>query len=49
LRPGWDATEEESKDAELWDDNWDDDNLDDEFSIQLRCGALLPLLSSCLP
>lgn len=32
----WDATEEAGKDGELWEDNWDDDNLDDDFSKQLR-------------
>jgi hypothetical protein len=25
-----------SLDVELWEQDWDDDNLDDEFSIQLR-------------
>lgn len=35
-KESWDATEEDNKDAELWDDNWDDDNLDDDFSAQLR-------------
>ncbi len=35
--PEWDATEEDAKDNELWEDNWDDDNVDDDFSKQLRC------------
>jgi 26 proteasome complex subunit DSS1 len=24
----------------LWEDNWDDDDIEDEFSVQLRCVAL---------
>jgi 26 proteasome complex subunit DSS1 len=27
----------------LWEDNWDDDDIEDEFSVQLRC-ALSPRL-----
>lgn len=23
----------------LWEDNWDDDDIEDDFSIQLRCAA----------
>ena len=29
----------------LWEDNWDDDDIEDDFSVQLRCvhwQALLP-------
>ncbi|KAF9586313.1 hypothetical protein BGW38_007060 [Lunasporangiospora selenospora] len=31
----WNETEEE-KNANQWDDNWDDDDVEDDFSIQLR-------------
>lgn len=24
----------------LWEDNWDDDDIEDEFSVQLRCVRL---------
>lgn len=24
----------------LWEDNWDDDDIEDEFSVQLRCVLL---------
>ena len=26
----------EDKDANVWEDNWDDDNVEDDFSNQLR-------------
>ena len=30
----------------LWEDNWDDDDIEDDFSVQLRCvRAVLPSLS----
>lgn len=30
----------------LWEDNWDDDDIEDEFSVQLRCvSGFLFLLS----
>ena len=25
-----------SSDANLWEDNWDDDNVEDDFTVQLR-------------
>lgn len=28
----------------LWEDNWDDDDIEDEFSVQLRC-VRLPFIS----
>ena len=28
----------------LWEDNWDDDDIEDDFSVQLRC-ALCALLA----
>ncbi|CAH2282453.1 26S proteasome complex subunit SEM1 [Pelobates cultripes] len=27
---------EEDEDAHIWEDNWDDDNVEDDFSNQLR-------------
>lgn len=27
---------DEDEDAHVWEDNWDDDNIDDDFSNQLR-------------
>lgn len=35
----------------LWEDNWDDDDIEDDFSVQLRCVSLCLLyfgLSSIL-
>lgn len=32
----WDEREEDSGDRQLWEDNWDDDNVEDDFSCQLR-------------
>jgi hypothetical protein len=32
----WDESGEDSSDKQLWEDNWDDDNVEDEFSCQLR-------------
>ena len=32
----WDERGEDSSDKQLWEDNWDDDNVEDEFSCQLR-------------
>ena len=32
----WDETGEDQGDKQLWEDNWDDDNVEDEFSCQLR-------------
>lgn len=29
----------------LWEDNWDDDDIEDEFSVQLRCVLLLRVRS----
>ena len=34
--PEWDSVEEDKEDTAQWEDNWDDDNLDDDFSEQLR-------------
>ena len=32
----WDAAEEETADIEQWENDWDDDDLTDDFSKQLR-------------
>ena len=33
----WGAAEEDAEDINVWEDNWDDDNIEDDFSQQLRC------------
>merc|ERR1712227_304172 len=32
----WGGGEEDSGDINVWEDNWDDDNIEDDFSRQLR-------------
>ncbi|KAJ2492856.1 hypothetical protein IWW37_001028 [Coemansia sp. RSA 2050] len=32
----WNEDAEDKEDITLWDDNWDDDDLEDDFSKQLR-------------
>ncbi len=33
----WNAAEQDQEDAvNVWEDNWDDDNIEDDFSKQLR-------------
>ena len=32
----WKADDEDEEDKKLWEDDWDDDNVDDDFSKQLR-------------
>jgi len=32
----WAGEEEDKDDVNVWEDNWDDDNVDDDFSVQLR-------------
>ncbi|KAI8808825.1 DSS1/SEM1 family-domain-containing protein [Cladochytrium replicatum] len=32
----WTKADEDPEDAKLWEDNWDTENIDDEFSRQLR-------------
>ena len=34
--PDWTAAEEDKSDVNVWEDNWDDDNVEDDFSQQLR-------------
>jgi len=32
----WTGADEDEKDVNVWEDNWDDDNVEDDFSVQLR-------------
>ncbi|XP_064594887.1 26S proteasome complex subunit SEM1-like [Liolophura sinensis] len=32
----WSQAEEDSEDVNVWEDKWDDDNVEDDFSNQLR-------------
>jgi hypothetical protein len=32
----WDGKEEDQSDVNVWEDNWDDDTVEDDFSTQLR-------------
>ena len=32
----WTGAEEDPADQNVWEDNWDDDNKEDDFSQQLR-------------
>ncbi|XP_033732054.1 26S proteasome complex subunit SEM1-like [Pecten maximus] len=32
----WNSADEDEKDINVWEDNWDDDNVDDDLSVQLR-------------
>jgi len=32
----WAEDKEDNKDVNVWEDNWDDDNVEDDFSNQLR-------------
>lgn len=36
----WGEEEEDQTDKQLWEDNWDDDNVEDDFSVQLRWGVI---------
>jgi 26 proteasome complex subunit DSS1 len=34
---GWNSKAgEEEEDVKVWEDNWDDDNIEDDFSVQLK-------------
>ena len=33
---GFDAKDEDQDDVNVWEDNWDDDNVEDDFSLQLK-------------
>jgi len=32
----WDASDEDAEDAQQWQDNWDDDDIEDDFTKHLR-------------
>lgn len=32
----WTKKDEDEKDVNVWEDNWDDDNVEDDFNQQLR-------------
>lgn len=32
----WDSADEDKQDVEQWEENWDDESLEDDFSQQLR-------------
>ena len=32
----WTNREEDPSDVNVWEDNWDDDNVEDDFSVQLK-------------
>jgi len=32
----WTGADEDQADVNVWEDNWDDDNVEDDFSQQLR-------------
>merc|ERR1712095_90393 len=32
----WDSKQEDQTDVNVWEDNWDDDAIEDDFSVQLR-------------
>ena len=34
--PDWGAADEEASDKHVWEDDWDDSNVEDSFSKQLR-------------
>ena len=36
----WAEAEEDKDDSHFWEDNWDDDDIEDDFSKQLRYGIL---------
>ena len=36
----WTKKDEDGKDLNVWKDNWDDDNVEDDFSVQLRYSSL---------
>jgi len=32
----WTGADEDPADVNVWEDNWDDDNVEDDFSVQLK-------------
>ena len=39
----WTGADEDQGDVNVWEDNWDDDNVEDDFSQQLRSVVWLKL------
>ena len=37
----WTGADEDEGDVNVWEDNWDDDNIEDDFSQQLRWVSML--------
>jgi len=37
----WTGADEDQGDVNVWEDNWDDDNVEDDFSQQLRSVSLV--------
>lgn len=35
----WKEDQEDADDAKQWEDDWDDEEVDDDFSKQLRCAS----------
>ncbi|KAJ3130263.1 hypothetical protein HK098_004310 [Nowakowskiella sp. JEL0407] len=38
----WDAAAEDKEDPQLWEDSWDKEEIDDDFTRQLRAELLKP-------
>ena len=36
MNDDWDASKEDAEDQKLWQDDWDDDDIDDDFCRHLR-------------
>lgn len=45
----WNETEEDLEEISAWNDNWDDDELNDDFSKQLRCVVDKVLVTTVVP
>jgi len=41
----WTGAEEQHEDRQLWEDNWDDDDVSEDFTAQLR----KEIAKSCMP
>lgn len=41
----WTGADEDQGDVNVWEDNWDDDNIEDDFSQQLRLLQLSNLIA----
>ncbi|KAL0270525.1 UNVERIFIED_CONTAM: hypothetical protein PYX00_007911 [Menopon gallinae] len=39
----WTAKDQDDEDISVWEDNWDDDNVEDDFSKQLKIELSKPL------